>query len=136
VIIILFQPELRRALEQLGRGSLFTRTGRSEEEKIDKVIDSLVASAEYMGKRRIGALITIEQETGIDDYAETGTPIDGVLTSQLLTNIFTPNTTPHDRTVMMRENKIIAATSDLPLSVSALITKELATRHREAFGIS
>src|SRR5699024_1245923 len=85
VIIILFQPELRRALEQLGRGSLFTRTGRSEEEKIDKVIDSLVASAEYMGKRRIGALITIEQETGIDDYAETGTLIDGVLTSQLLT---------------------------------------------------
>src|SRR5690625_7542600 len=89
-----------------------------------------------MGKRRIGALITIEQETGIDDYAETGTPIDGVLTSQLLTNIFTPNTPLHDGAVIIRENKIIAAACYLPLSESAFISKELGTRHRAALGIS
>lgn len=136
VIIILFQPELRRALEQLGRGSIFTRSGRSEEEKIDKVIDSIVSSAEYMGKRRIGALITIEQETGIDDYAETGTLIGGILTSQLLTNIFTPNTPLHDGAVIIRQDKIIAAACYLPLSESAFISKELGTRHRAAIGVS
>jgi len=136
VIIILFQPELRRALEQLGRGSIFTRSGRSEEEKVDKVIDSIVTSAEYMGKRRIGALITIEQETGIDDYAETGTLIGGILTSQLLTNIFTPNTPLHDGAVIIRQDKIIAAACYLPLSESAFISKELGTRHRAAIGVS
>src|SRR5699024_10520993 len=136
VIIILFQPELRRALEQLGRGSIFTRSGRSEEEKVDKVIDSIVTSAEYMGKRRIGALITIEQETGIDDYAETGTLIGGILTSQLLTNIFTPNTPLHDGAVIIRQDKIIAAACYLPLSESAFIAKEVGTRHRAAIGVS
>src|SRR5699024_3904376 len=89
----------------------------------------------YMGKRRIGALITIEQETGIDDYAETGTLIDGVLTSQLLTNIFTPNTPLHDGAVIIRENKIIAAACYLPLSESAFVSKELGTRHRADIGI-
>src|SRR5699024_12454354 len=105
------------------------------EEKIDKVIDSLVASAEYMGKRRIGALITIEQETGIDDYAETGTPIDGVLTSQLLTNIFTPNTPLHDGEVIIRENRIIAVACYLPILESAFITNKLLTRYHSALGI-
>lgn len=136
VIIILFQPELRRALEQLGRGSIFTRSGKSEEEKIDATIDSIVTSTEYMAKRRIGALITIEQETGIDDYAETGTLIDGVLTSELLTNIFTPNTPLHDGAVIIKQNKIVAAACYLPLSESAFISKELGTRHRAALGIS
>ncbi len=136
VIIILFQPELRRALEQLGRGSIFTRSGKSEEEKIDKTIDSIVTSAEYMAKRRIGALITIEQETGIDDYAETGTPVDGILTSQLLTNIFTPNTPLHDGAVIIKQNKIVAAACYLPLSESAFISRDLGTRHRAALGIS
>lgn len=136
VIIILFQPELRRALEQLGRGSIFTRSGKSEEEKVDETIESIVSSTEYMAKRRIGALITIEQETGIDDYAETGTPIDGVLTSQLLTNIFTPNTPLHDGAVIIKQNKIVAAACYLPLSESEFISKELGTRHRAALGIS
>ena len=136
VIIILFQPELRRALEQLGRGSIFSRGARSEEEEIDQITSSIVTSCLYMAKRRIGALITIELETGVGEYAETGIPIDGELTHQLLTNIFTPNTPLHDGAVIIKNNKIIAAACYLPLSESASISRELGTRHRAALGIS
>lgn len=136
VIIILFQPELRRALEQLGRGSLFSRVTKSAEESLEKTIDAIVESCKYMAKRRIGALITIERETGIDDYAETGIEIGGTLTHQLLTNIFTPNTPLHDGAVILREDKIIAAACYLPLSESPLISKDLGTRHRAAVGVS
>lgn len=136
VIIILFQPELRRALEQLGRGSLFSRVGKSEEESIEKSIESIVESCKYMAKRRIGALITIERETGIDDYAETGIPIGGKLTNQLLTNVFTPNTPLHDGAVIIRGSEIVAAACYLPLSESPFIATDLGTRHRAAIGVS
>lgn len=136
VIIILFQPELRRALEQLGRGSIFSRGNKTEEEVIEHITDSIVNSCVYMAKRRIGALITIELGTGIDDYAETGIPINGELTNQLLTNIFTPNTPLHDGAVIIKENKIIAAACYLPLSESSTISRDLGTRHRAAIGIS
>ncbi|HLQ94939.1 MAG TPA: diadenylate cyclase CdaA [Pseudogracilibacillus sp.] len=136
VIIILFQPELRRALEQLGRGSIFTRSSRSEEEVIEQTIQAIITSCQYMAKRRIGALISIELDTGLGEYAETGTPIEGEVTHQLLTNIFTPNTPLHDGAVIMRENKIAAAACYLPLSESPSISKELGTRHRAAIGIS
>ncbi|MGM8211188.1 diadenylate cyclase CdaA [Virgibacillus sp. W0430] len=136
VIIILFQPELRRALEQLGRGSIFTRSSKSEEELLEKMIDSIVSSCTYMAKRRIGALITIERETGIGDYAETGIHINGHLTHQLLTNIFTPNTPLHDGAVIIKGETIVAAACYLPLSENAFISKELGTRHRAAMGIS
>lgn len=136
VIIILFQPELRRALEQLGRGSIFSRSSKSEEEVIEQIVSSIVTSCIYMGKRRIGALITIELETGVGEYAETGIPIDGELTNQLLTNIFTPNTPLHDGAVIIKENKIVAAACYLPLSESASISRDLGTRHRAALGIS
>lgn len=136
VIIILFQPELRRALEQLGRGNIFSRGTKSAEEILEKMIESIISSSNYMAKRRIGALITIERETGIGDYAETGIPINGVLTHQLLTNIFTPNTPLHDGAVIIKDEKIMAAACYLPLSESAFISKELGTRHRAAMGIS
>lgn len=136
VIIILFQPELRRALEQLGRGSLFTRVTKSGDDAFEKTIDSIVESCKYMAKRRIGAIITIERETGIDDYAETGILIGGKLTHQLLTNIFTPNTPLHDGAVIVREDQIIAAACYLPLSESPHISKDLGTRHRASVGIS
>mgnify|MGYP001170035557 CR=1 FL=1 len=135
VIIILFQPELRRALEQLGRGSLFSRSNKTKE-NVDEIIQAIVESCKYMAKRRIGALITIEKETGIDDYAETGIPINGKLTHQLLTNIFTPNTPLHDGAVIIKKDRIIAAACFLPLSESPFISKELGTRHRAAMGIS
>jgi len=136
VIIILFQPELRRALEQLGRGSLFSRGSKSVEESLDKAISDIVDSCNYMAKRRIGALITIERETGIGEYAETGIPIQGKLSNQLLTNIFTPNTPLHDGAVIITGTKIEAAACYLPLSESPFISKELGTRHRAAMGIS
>ena len=136
VIIILFQPELRRALEQLGRGNIFTRSARSEEEIIEQNIDAIIQSCNYMAKRRIGALISIERETGIGDYAETGIPINGNLTHPLLTNIFTPNTPLHDGAVIIKGEQIVAAACYLPLSESPFISKELGTRHRAAMGIS
>ncbi|RLL41352.1 TIGR00159 family protein [Oceanobacillus piezotolerans] len=135
-IIILFQPELRRALEQLGRGNLFSRTVKSEEEIIGKKIEAIIQSCNYMAKRRIGALISIEGDTGVGEYMETGIPVDGNLTHQLLTNIFTPNTPLHDGAVIIKEGKIMAAACYLPLSESPFISKELGTRHRAAMGIS
>ncbi|MFC2947425.1 diadenylate cyclase CdaA [Virgibacillus sediminis] len=135
-IIILFQPELRRALEQIGRGNLFSRNARSEEEVIENNIEAIIQSAKYMAKRRIGALISIERETGVGEYAETGIPINGKLSHQLLTNIFTPNTPLHDGAVIIKKNEIAAAACYLPLSESPFISKELGTRHRAAMGIS
>ncbi len=136
VIIILFQPELRRALEQLGRGSIFTRSTLSEEEVTENIVNAIVESTIYMAKRRIGALITIELETGTGEYAETGIPINATLTNQLLTNIFTPNTPLHDGAVIIKHDQIVAAACYLPLSESASISRDLGTRHRAALGIS
>lgn len=135
-IIILFQPELRRALEQIGRGSFFTRNKNSEEEILNEVIDAIVKSCNYMAKRRIGALITIERDTNMGDFVETGIPIRGQLTSQLLTNIFIPNTPLHDGAVIIKKDEIVAAACYLPLSESPFISKELGTRHRAAIGVS
>ncbi|WP_026571539.1 MULTISPECIES: diadenylate cyclase CdaA [Sediminibacillus] len=135
-IIILFQPELRRALEQLGRGSFFSRNTTSEEELLNRNVDAIVKSCNYMAKRRIGALITIERETPMGDYVETGIPINGRLTNELLTNIFIPNTPLHDGAVILKNEQIIAAACYLPLSENPFISKELGTRHRAAMGIS
>lgn len=135
-IIILFQPELRRALEQLGRGSFFSRNTSSEEEELSRSIEAITASCSYMAKRRIGALITVERETAMGDYVSTGIPINGKLTNQLLTNIFIPNTPLHDGAVIVNREHIVAAACYLPLSESPFISKELGTRHRAAVGIS
>jgi diadenylate cyclase len=135
-IIIIFQPELRRALEQLGRGRFFARTSVPEEEEMSKSIDEIVKALSYMAKRRIGALLSIERETGMGDYIETGIPIYGRVTSELLINIFIPNTPLHDGAVIMKEQEIKAAACYLPLSESPFISKELGTRHRAALGIS
>lgn len=135
-VIILFQPEIRRALEQLGRGSLFSRYSQSEEKTIQESIDAIIKSCNYMSKRRIGALMSIERETGLNDYIETGIPVGGKLTSELLTNIFIPNAPLHDGAVVIRDDEIVAAACYLPLSESPFISKELGTRHRAAMGIS
>ncbi|WP_261134229.1 diadenylate cyclase CdaA [Bacillus sp. Marseille-Q3570] len=135
-IIIIFQPELRRALEQLGRGRFFSRGMIAEEEEKRNTIEAMLKATNYMAKRRIGALITIERETGLDDYVETGIPINANLSSELLINIFIPNTPLHDGAVIINDNQILAAASYLPLSESPFISKELGTRHRAALGIS
>jgi diadenylate cyclase len=135
-IIIIFQPELRRALEQLGRGRFFSRSSNQEEEDQDKIVEAIVKATDYMAKRRIGALISIERETGMSDYIETGIQLDSKISSELLINTFIPNTPLHDGAVIIQKNLIAAAACYLPLSESPFISKELGTRHRAALGIS
>ncbi|GAK48486.1 putative membrane protein [Secundilactobacillus oryzae JCM 18671] len=134
-VVVIFQPEIRRGLEHLGRGSYFTRS-RHENEAENKLISALDKAIQYMSKRRIGALITIQMDTGLDDYIETGIHLDADVTGELLINIFIPNTPLHDGAVIIKDNKIAVAAAYLPLSESNLIPKELGTRHRAAVGIS
>ncbi|KGR86229.1 diadenylate cyclase CdaA [Lysinibacillus odysseyi] len=135
-IIIIFQPEIRRALEQLGRGKLFQRTTSQQDEEQKRLIEAMKKSVSYMAKRRIGALISLEKETGLTEYIETGIKMNAEISSELLINIFIPNTPLHDGAVIMQRDKITAAACYLPLSESAFISKELGTRHRAALGLS
>lgn len=136
-IIIIFQPELRRGLEHLGRTSnLFGRTSTSDEDKQRQMIEAIVSSAQYMSKRRIGALIAIERDTGLNEYVETGIRMDSHITSQLIINLFIPNTPLHDGAMIIQDGKIAAAACYLPLSESPHIDKALGTRHRAAIGVS
>lgn len=136
-IIIIFQPELRRGLEHLGRTSnLFGRTSASDEDKQRQMIEAIVSSAQYMSKRRIGALIAIERDTGLNEYVETGIRMDSHITSQLIINLFIPNTPLHDGAMIIQDGKIAAAACYLPLSESPHIDKALGTRHRAAIGVS
>ena len=135
-IIIIFQPELRRALEQLGRGKFFSRSSVPEEEEQEKTVTAILKATDYMAKRRIGALISIERETGMSDYIETGIQLNSRISSELLINIFIPNTPLHDGAVIVQKTTVAAAACYLPLSESPFISKELGTRHRAALGIS
>lgn len=135
-IIVIFQPEIRRGLEHLGRGSLFANYNRKENEAEIRLVDALDQAIQYMSKRRIGALITVQMNTGLDDYIETGIPLDADISGALLINIFIPNTPLHDGAVIIKDNRIAVAAAYLPLSESNLIPKELGTRHRAAVGIS
>ncbi|CCY58057.1 putative uncharacterized protein [Clostridium sp. CAG:632] len=140
-IIIIFQPELRRALEQLGKqnfiATLFDSSSSERRERFTtKTMNELIKAAFEMSKNKTGALIVIEQNVALGDYERTGIPIDAVVSSQLLVNIFEHNTPLHDGAVIMRNNRIVAATCYLPLSDSLEINKELGTRHRAGIGIS
>lgn len=136
-IIIIFQPELRRALEQLGRGKLFTRsTIVGEDQSTNQLISEVIRAVNHLAKRKIGALIVFEKETGLSDYIESGTMLQSQVSAELLINIFTPNTPLHDGAVIIRNNLIVAAACYLPLSENPFISKELGTRHRAAIGTS
>ncbi|WP_332646686.1 diadenylate cyclase CdaA [Lysinibacillus sp. 54212] len=135
-IVIIFQPEIRRALEQIGRGKLFTRTTSQQGEEQTRLIEAMKKSVSYMAKRRIGALISLEKETGLNEYIETGIKMNADISSELLINIFIPNTPLHDGAVVIQKDKVSAAACYLPLSESAFISKELGTRHRAALGLS
>ncbi|MFD1430541.1 diadenylate cyclase CdaA [Lacticaseibacillus mingshuiensis] len=136
VLVIIFQPEIRRGLEHLGRGSIMPWNKPNEHEIEVRLVKELDKAIQYMSRRRIGALITIQQKTGLEDYIETGIPIDADVSGELLINIFIPNTPLHDGAVIIRDNRIAVAAAYLPLSESNLIPKELGTRHRAAVGIS
>ena len=141
--IIIFQPGLRRALEQLGRRTLFPvnffsssdDAEKGDSSLTDKLINELVRASFEMGKARTGALIVIEKTVALGEYERTGIRIDGLLTSQLLLNIFEHNTPLHDGAVIVRGNRIVSATCYLPLT-DRQIDKNLGTRHRAAVGIS
>ena len=134
-MVVIFQPEIRRGLEHLGRGTMFTRT-KTENEEEEALITQLDQAIQYMSKRRIGALIAIEMDTGLEEYIETGIPLDAEVTGALLINTFIPNTPLHDGAVIIKGGRIAGAAAYLPLSDSKLIPKELGTRHRAAVGIS
>lgn len=135
-IIVIFQPEIRRGLEHLGRSSIFGGSTSSAQDSTERMIDELDKAIQYMSKRRIGALITLQQSTGLEDYIETGIPLDADISGALLINIFIPNTPLHDGAVIIRDNKIAVAAAYLPLSDNRAIPKNLGTRHRAAVGIS
>ena len=135
-IIVIFQPEIRRGLERLGRTPIFSGRGESAHAKSVKMVQELDKAIQYMSKRRIGALITVQQDTGLDDYIETGIKLDADITGELLINIFIPNTPLHDGAVIINNNRIAVAAAYLPLSDSSMIPKRLGTRHRAAVGIS
>ncbi len=136
-IPVVFQPELRRALEQLGRSSLFNINMRWQGTgDLAHTIHELVTAAQVFSKNRIGALVVLERETGLNEYVETGIAIGGLLSAELLINSFIPNTPLHDGAMIVRADRVIAASCYLPLSERSDIAKELGTRHRAAVGIT
>lgn len=141
-VVVIFQPELRKALEQLGQKKYFksilpfTEKKDKGERFSDKTVNELVRACFELGKNKTGALIVIEQDILLTDYEKTGIPVDGIVTSQLLINIFEHNTPLHDGAVIVRGDRIVSATCYLPLSDNMQISKELGTRHRAAVGIS
>lgn len=134
-VFIIFQPELRRGLEQLGRGKIFGRAAENDEE-LSKLIGEVIKAVNYLAQRKIGALIVFERATGLNEYTESGIPMRSVVSSELLINIFIPNTPLHDGALIMQDGQIAAAACYLPLSENPFISKELGTRHRAAIGIS
>lgn len=136
-ILIVFQPELRRGLEYIGRSRFFTKSFiEIEGESINNTVDEIVDAVASLSRQNIGALIVIERQTGLNEVVDTGTPINGKVSSGLLINIFIPNTPLHDGAVIIREDIIKAAGCFLPLTDNASLSKELGTRHRAALGIS
>jgi len=134
---IVFQPELRRALEQVGRGRFFTRAlPDSGPEGAPAVVAELRLAAGVLSRNRIGALIVLERETGLGDIAETGIKIDGLLSSQFLINIFIPNTPLHDGAVIVRGSRVLAAACFLPLAEAQPLAADVGGRHRAAIGIT
>lgn len=137
VLVVLFQPELRRALEHIGRGKIFNNgliQGFKPEE--NEIVGEMQLAIMNLAKRRVGALIVIEQRTGLGDIIATGTRIDGVISAPLIENIFEPNTPLHDGAVIIRDGVITAAACFLPLAEDIAVARELGTRHRAALGVS
>lgn len=140
-LIIVFQPELRKALEQLGRKNLITSLVFDEQKDKDqklgmKTVNEIVKATYELAKTKTGALIVMENEVPLNEYERTGILLDSIVSSQLLINIFEHNTPLHDGAIILRDNRIIAATCYLPLSDNMELSKDLGTRHRAGVGIS
>ncbi len=142
-VVIVFQPELRRALEQLGRSNIFAGfvldndKGKSIGEHMSqRTVNEVIKGTFEMAKYKTGALIVLEQDVALGEYERTGIPIDAAVSSQLIINIFEKNTPLHDGAVIIRNNRVVSATCYLPLTENPDVDKRLGTRHRAALGIS
>ena len=136
-LLIVFQPELRRALEYIGRTRFLTKSIIDiEEEEIRNTVGEIVRAVDFLSRQKIGALIIIEKETGLSEVVETGTQINGKISSELLINTFIPNTPLHDGAVVIRKGQILAAACLLPLTDNPNISRALGTRHRAGIGIT
>lgn len=135
VLVILFQPEIRKALEQIGRGARIDVRRDDNQADADKLIDEIIRCLMNLSRRRVGALIVFEGKTGLKDIIENGIPLDSQISAGLLENIFEPNTPLHDGAVVIRDNRIMSAASFLSLT-DASISHDLGTRHRAALGVS
>ncbi|HEV2528013.1 MAG TPA: diadenylate cyclase CdaA [Thermomicrobiales bacterium] len=136
---VIFAPELRRALEQIGHTGSWLRPpfqNATPAEAMERMVDEIVRAGVQLSRQRFGALVVIERETGLQDFADRGVPVDGELTRQLLITIFFPNSPLHDAAVLVRGDRIVAASVVLPLTDNISATGQLGTRHRAAIGIT
>ena len=133
---VVFQPELRRALEHIGRGRLFHSNRMISEEELAHMLDEIIPLTAGLSKTKTGALLVFEREVGLNEIIDTGIQIDGLVSKELLGNIFIPNTPLHDGAVIVRDNKIAVSCAYLPLTENTGISKEFGTRHRAAIGLS
>ena len=137
VLVVLFQPELRKALERMGSSRVFRKGSKKVvSSERDTVISEIIQTIMDLSKRRVGALIVFEQRTGLQDVIETGTRLNADISAPLLENIFEPNTPLHDGAVVIRDMEVMAAACILPLAEASGVSRELGTRHRAALGIS
>ena len=135
---VIFQPELRRALEQIGHTGAWLRTSfpSGTEQDLERTVDEVVRAATQLARQRYGALIVIERETGLQNFADRGVILDAALTRQLLINVFFPNSPLHDAAVIVRGDRIVAASVVLPLTDNISASGQLGTRHRAAIGVT
>jgi len=133
--IIIFQPEARKALEQLGQTVNF-KSEKDNLDEVEKIIEGYEKAVAYMSKRKIGALISIEKTQSLDEYISTGIPVHADITGELLINIFIPNTPLHDGAVIVKNHQVAVACAYLPLTENSSVPKEFGTRHRAAIGLS
>lgn len=136
-IIIVFQPELRRALEQLGRSNFLSKSLKQvQDEEIKEYTKEITSAMASLARQKIGALVVIEKTTGLNEFVESGTKLNADISFELLINIFIPNTPLHDGAVIIRKGKILSASSFLPLTENKNLSKEFGTRHRAAIGVT
>ncbi len=136
-LVIIFQPELRKALEHLGRSQwLLSNNKKGSVEEQTRAINEIVDAVSVMSRKKIGALIVVERLIGINDIIETGTTLDAQISADLLMNVFYPKSPLHDGAVIIKNNRLMAAGCLLPLSSNKYISKELGTRHRAAMGMT
>ena len=137
LLVVIFQPELRRALEQIGRGRIMGKSrSKTNDIEIERIVNAFVDAMTRLARRRVGALIVIEGQTGLKDVIESGTLVDARISAPLLENIFEPNTPLHDGAVVIRGESVYAAACILPLTDDQSISRDLGTRHRAAIGVT